>query len=107
MADADPIVGLETSLQAMWDPDTAAVYADLLASRGDPRGELIAIDLELARRESDELRRRKRELLSSWLGAETIGTWPWHPRNFQLGLLRHFGVAATVKHSMMEYLQLL
>ena len=65
MADADPIVQLETSLQARWDPDTAAVYADLLASRGDPRGELIAIDLELTRREADQLRERKREIIDA------------------------------------------
>jgi len=36
---------LETALQRELDPDTLAVYADALEAVGDPRGELISLDL--------------------------------------------------------------
>lgn len=46
------------------DDQARVVYADLLQSEGDPRGELIAVDLELARAPSRELQARKRALLA-------------------------------------------
>jgi hypothetical protein len=84
---------LEATLQAAWDPDTAAVYADLLTSRGDPRGELIALDLALAHRQTPELHDRKRERIATWIGSDKIGDWAWHPRNVRFGLLCGYSVA--------------
>ncbi len=85
---------LEAALQADWDADTAAVYADLLTARGDPRGELIAIDLALAKAPTHELLDRKRELVTAWLG-DRIPDWTWQPRNVEHGLLRGYGVATS------------
>ncbi|MEO8699991.1 MAG: hypothetical protein ABI867_08100 [Kofleriaceae bacterium] len=59
---------LEAALCASWDRDTLAVYADFLVERGDPRGELIVLDLELEGRSSPELVARRASLLSAWLG---------------------------------------
>jgi hypothetical protein len=82
---------IEASLQTAWDADTAAVYADLLSSRGDPRGELIAIDLALAKEHREELLARKRALITTWIG-EPTELWRWRPRELRYGLLcRHFG----------------
>ena len=39
---------LENALRARWDRDTLLVYADALQAAGDPRGELIAPDVEAA-----------------------------------------------------------
>ena len=47
---------LERALQSSWDRDHLAVYGDALQARGDPRGELIAIDLAGEMR--DVLRKR-------------------------------------------------
>lgn len=59
---------LEAVLRARWDRDTLAVYADLLESQGELRGELITIDLRI---EEDgplpALVDRRRELLAAWL----------------------------------------
>jgi len=60
--------GLEAVLAASWDRDTLAVYADHLQSLGDPRGELIVIDLQLEQRSTPELVARRASLLSAWLG---------------------------------------
>ena len=38
---------LEASLRARWDRETLAVYADHLEAIGEPRGELISIDLRI------------------------------------------------------------
>lgn len=46
------------------DDQPRAVYADLLQSHGDPRGELITIDLALARARRPELVARKAALLA-------------------------------------------
>jgi hypothetical protein len=54
---------LEAALAASFDRAHLAVYGDYLMSIGDPRGELIAIDLQ----GGDE--GRKRELVEQWLGA--------------------------------------
>lgn len=70
---------LEAALAATWDRDTLAVYADRLIERGDPRGELIAIDLELEHHGSAELAARRASLLAAWLGeyapSDPHGAW--------------------------------
>src|SRR5438552_7266092 len=38
---------LEATLRARWDRETLAVYGDHLMSAGDPRGELVALDLRI------------------------------------------------------------
>jgi hypothetical protein len=102
---------LETALQRTPDAETFAVYADALEAAGDPRGELIAIDLELARVRKappialdriDELTDRKRAVLRRWLG-DTIGGIAWHPRQFEYGLLRDIGFTATSTQTIAEY----
>ena len=61
---------LEEALAAAWDVDTLAVYADYLQAEGDPRGELIALDLEIAAHGNNvELSKRRTSLLYAWLGA--------------------------------------
>jgi hypothetical protein len=65
---ADEKGGLEAALAAEWDRETLAVYADHLQAVGDPRGELIALDLELASRSTPEMVVRRASLLSNWLG---------------------------------------
>lgn len=55
---------LASQLRARWDRDLLAVYGDLLMMRGDPRGELIALDLELeACGSTPELEARRTRLL--------------------------------------------
>ena len=70
---------LEAALAASWDRDTLAVYADRLVERGDPRGELIAIDLQLEQHGTPELAARRASLLSAWLGrhapSDPHGSW--------------------------------
>jgi hypothetical protein len=62
---------LEAALAARWDREQLAVYGDYLQSIGDPRGELISIDLHAAAHgRSDELVERKRELVLAWLGED-------------------------------------
>ncbi|HWO20288.1 MAG TPA: hypothetical protein VNO30_16075 [Kofleriaceae bacterium] len=60
---------LEEALLACWNVDDLAVYADHLLAEGDPRGELIALDLrpDLA---SAEWRARRQAVLRGWLGSE-------------------------------------
>jgi hypothetical protein len=58
---------LERSLAASWDLDTLAVYADHLQQRGDPRGELMALDLNPAP-EDKGWKAQRQALLVAWLG---------------------------------------
>jgi hypothetical protein len=58
---------LEAALAANWDREHLAVYGDYLQSIGDPRGELIAIDLD--GRDHGE---RKHELIERWLRADVV-----------------------------------
>jgi len=61
---------LEQALAASWDRDTLTVYADHLQAEGDPRGELIALDLEIeAHGNTVELSKRRTYLLYAWLGS--------------------------------------
>ncbi len=60
---------LEAALDDDFSHQNLAIYADLLQTEGDPRGELIAIDLRIAGLgPSDALRARRRELLAELLG---------------------------------------
>jgi hypothetical protein len=63
---------LEAALRASWERDDLAVYADLLQSEGDPRGELIALDLakpdDRRSTEASEWRDRRRNLIAAWVG---------------------------------------
>jgi len=62
-------VELEAELRRGFDRETLAVYADHLQSRGDPRGELIAIDLHADEHAlSPELHERRAALLLEQLG---------------------------------------
>jgi len=52
------------------DRDIVVVYGDQLQALGDPRGELIVVDLELEQSgPSPTLLRRRGELIDGWLGA--------------------------------------
>ena len=63
---------LEAALHKTFDHATLAVYADHLQAQGDVRGELIAIDLEVAQRGTTAaLVARRSELLHAWLGSLT------------------------------------
>lgn len=57
---------LERRLARGFDEETLTVYGDYLQSLGDPRGELIALDLD-ARTDTAADSRRK-ELIARWLG---------------------------------------
>lgn len=53
------------------DRDIVVVYGDQLQELGDPRGELITIDLEIEQSGGTPLlSRRRAELIESWLGAQ-------------------------------------
>src|SRR5262245_92871 len=58
---------LEAALHASWSTDTLSVYADHLLSLGEPRGELIALDLAAAPADRAWWNRR-RAALDAWLG---------------------------------------
>lgn len=104
---------LEAALQREWDAETAAVYADLLGARGDPHGELIAIDLQLAERSNralangitNELLDRKRELIATWIGSDTIADRAWSPRNFEAGLLCGYQLPTLARHPLEAYVE--
>lgn len=60
---------LEEALLACWNADDLTVYADHLLADGDPRGELIALDLQPAPG-SPEWAARRQAALRAWLGSE-------------------------------------
>lgn len=65
-------IDLEAALAEEFSRQHLAIYADLLQAEGDPRGELIAIDLRIAEHgPSDVLKTRRRELLAELLGDAT------------------------------------
>jgi hypothetical protein len=72
---------LEATLDAAWTLDNLQVYGDHLQQLGDVRGELIGVDVAIARTGSTpELAHRRRKLLRTWLGLEskdnpTRGVW--------------------------------
>ncbi len=60
---------LEAGLQARWNLEDLAVYADALIAGGDVRGESIALDLHSEPRPLPIKRNRQRlALLARWLG---------------------------------------
>lgn len=61
---------IDDELAEHWDATHLAVYADQLVEAGDPRGELVALDLADS---NDEIRARKRELLVAWIGEQLLG----------------------------------
>lgn len=86
---------LEAALQARWDPETAAVYADALIARGDPRGELIALDLYAARHgETTELAEARRAQVAAWLGEENL--------QIRFGMLENYAITSARKHPAAE-----
>lgn len=58
---------LEAALQRGWCFDELEVYADLLLSKNDPRGDIAAIDLS-PRPEQPSWVQRRRTALGAWLG---------------------------------------
>jgi len=60
---------LEAALVACWNVDDLAVYADHLLADGDPRGELIALDLH-PDRVAPEWGARRQAALRAWLGGD-------------------------------------
>jgi len=98
-----PAQELEAALAASFDRDTLAVYADELMSIGDPRGELIALDLQIEahadaradqvparyRYAPAELVARRATLLETWLRglAPTDPTRGWIGDHVRFGFL--------------------
>ncbi|MDQ3341458.1 MAG: TIGR02996 domain-containing protein [Myxococcota bacterium] len=74
---------LEAALRARPDDSTLLVYADLLQAQGDPRGELIALDLRPPEQSTNGLETRRGQLLAAWLGDDVdvqfdAGAQLWH-----------------------------
>lgn len=84
MTTAPIIAELETTLQTKWDLETAAIYADALIALGDPRGELIALDLHIAQHgETAELARTRTDAVFAWIGRVS----PIASKNIRFGLV--------------------
>jgi hypothetical protein len=61
---------LEAAVRAAWDREAIEVYADHLQAIGDPRGELVAIDLRIDEVGANaEMLERRAELIEAWFGA--------------------------------------
>jgi hypothetical protein len=61
---------LEAAVRAAWDREAIEIYADHLQSIGDPRGELVALDLRIDDLgASPEMLARRAELIEAWFGA--------------------------------------
>jgi hypothetical protein len=97
---------LEEALAATWDRDTLAVYADHLQAEGDPRGELIALDLEIeAHGNSVELSKRRTSLMYAWLGslvpvANVHGSWVGDSLKF--GFVENLELDDTITDDSLE-----
>ena len=60
---------LEFAVMARWDREAIAVYGDHLMSIGDPRGELVAMDLRIEQEgASPAVVARRNELIAAWFG---------------------------------------
>lgn len=57
---------LERALRRSWNQAELEVYADVLLSEGDPRGELVALDLHPVG--DPPWRARREQLVAAWLG---------------------------------------
>ncbi|MEO8550986.1 MAG: hypothetical protein ABI678_13465, partial [Kofleriaceae bacterium] len=65
------IAELEVAVRASWDREAIAIYADHLQAIGDPRGELVAIDLRIDEAGADAaVIARRNELIAEWFGAD-------------------------------------
>ena len=65
------IAELEAAVRATWDREAIAIYADHLQAIGDPRGELVAIDLRIDRGDAGpDVLARRAELIAQWFGAD-------------------------------------
>jgi len=65
------IAQLEAAVRASWDREAIAIYADHLQAIGDPRGELVAIDLRIDEAGADAaVVARRNELIAEWFGAD-------------------------------------
>ena len=65
------VAELEAAVRATWDREAIAIYADHLQAIGDPRGELVAIDLRIdAGDAGPEVLARRTELIHQWFGAD-------------------------------------
>jgi hypothetical protein len=63
------IAELEAAVRASWDREAIAIYADHLQI-GDPRGELVAIDLRIDDGDAGaDVLARRAELIEEWFGA--------------------------------------
>ena len=88
------IAELEARLQREWDDATAAVYADALIAAGDPRGEVIAIDLHIANHgTTPELDARRAAKLVEWLG---------RPYPVRLGLVHDYSLSSDSDGSAID-----
>src|SRR5688572_12656020 len=79
---------VQSILEAPDDDDVRLIYADWLEERGDPRGEFIRLQIELAKyrtgQRPTELTQRERALIQAhgreWAGplAELARSWTFH-----------------------------
>ena len=61
---------LEAAVRASWDRESLSVYGDHLMAIGDPRGELVAMDLRIDQEgASPEVIARRNELIAAWFGS--------------------------------------
>jgi len=72
---------LERTVATSWSPEMLAVYADALQMEGDPRGEIIAIELQPPR---PDLEVRRDALMQKWLGFDPRG---WGGVRFRYGFV--------------------
>jgi hypothetical protein len=99
---------LEQALIARWDRETLLVYADALQGTGDPRGELIVLDLEAEERGvTPELALRRRKALYEWLGGATIRGRPVHEASFHYGFATDFFATGDRTSHATDYLDAL
>jgi len=67
------VIDLEAAVRAAWDREAIAVYADHLQAMGDPRGELVAIDLRIDEVGANAgMLERRAELIEQWLGDDIL-----------------------------------
>ncbi len=102
MTEADLLAAISETPDA---DEPRLVYADLLAERGDPRGELMHLQLKLAKQEDVVLRRRERALIEEH-HERLLGT-PFSPditwsfdRGFPTGRFAHAGVFISVREGL-------
>ena len=99
---------LEQALITRWDRETLLVYADALQASGDPRGELMVLDLEAEERGvTPELALRRRKALFEWLGGSTIRGRPVHEASFRYGFATDFFATGDRTSQATDYLDAL